>query len=455
MNVTERKGLRGMPKGQTDKDGREIWGILAEYETPGALIAAARRVRDAGYKKWDCHSPFPVHGIDPAMGIKPTILPWIVFGAGISGTAAAILLQWWTNAHNYAHNISGKPFWSLPANIPIAFELTVLFAAVTCFLAMWGLNLLPELWHPLFGSKRFEKATTDGFFISIEAADPLFDRRASRELLQSAGATHIEECAIDDSSAALPAPLLYVGAIVVTLTLVPLAYFYRARAETTTSGPVHLWFDMDNQIKLKAQKANPIKLYDDAEAPSGLAARLAQFERSLIQNYDRHQEGGTPLFADGRASRLPVEGAVARGELREDEHFYTGKTGGGFAQALPAAVAVTPDLMKRGQQRFDVYCSVCHGVSGRGDGMIARRADRIPDKTNWAPPTNLHTDPVRAQPVGQLFDTITHGIRNMPAYGQQIPEADRWAIILYLKALQRSQRATLEDVPADARATLN
>ncbi|MBZ0251967.1 MAG: cytochrome c, partial [Candidatus Methylomirabilis sp.] len=141
--------------------------------------------------------------------------------------------------------------------------------------------------------------------------------------------------------------------------------------------------------------------------------------------------------------------------LREDEHFYTGKVGGAFAQALPAAVVVTPDLMERGRRRFDVYCSVCHGVSGRGDGMIARRADRIPDKTNWVPPTNLHTDPVRAQPVGQLFDTITHGVRNMPAYGPQIPEADRWAIILYLKALQRSRRATLEDVPADARATPN
>lgn len=170
-----------------------LYGILAEFEGPKALLLAAERVRDAGYKRWDVHTPFPVHGMDAAMGLRPTILPWLVFGAGATGALGALLLQWWTNAFDYRFIISGKPFFGLPAAVPVAFELTILLASLAAFLGMLGLNRLPEWYHSLFNSERFRRVTTDGFFLSIEARDAAFDRKATAELLDSLGAVHVEE----------------------------------------------------------------------------------------------------------------------------------------------------------------------------------------------------------------------------------------------------------------------
>jgi hypothetical protein len=169
-----------------------IYGLLAEFETPGQLLEAARAVRDEGYTRWDCHSPFPVHGMDRAMGLRDTRLPWVVLGAGMTGTAVAILMQWWMNAKDYPLVISGKPLFSLPANIPVAFELTVLFAAVTTFAAMFVFNNLPKFYHPAFRSRRFRQVTTDKFFITIEAADPRFDAERTEKLLRSLGSAHVE-----------------------------------------------------------------------------------------------------------------------------------------------------------------------------------------------------------------------------------------------------------------------
>jgi mono/diheme cytochrome c family protein len=110
-------------------------------------------------------------------------------------------------------------------------------------------------------------------------------------------------------------------------------------------------------------------------------------------------------------------------------------------------------MLLRGQERFNIYCSPCHGLTGAGDGLVSRRADALQEGT-WVPPLTFHGDQVRGRPVGHLFNTITHGIRNMPAYGAQIPAEDRWAIVAYVRALQRSQNATVADVPPDLRAGL-
>ena len=131
------------------KEPEQLHGLLAEYTTPAELIHAARRVKDAGYSRWDTFSPFPVHGIDPAMGIKRTRLPWIVFSAGLTGGSLALFFQWWTSSVDYKWIVSGKPFWSVPANIPITFEVTVLFSALSCFISMLILNKLPMPSHPL------------------------------------------------------------------------------------------------------------------------------------------------------------------------------------------------------------------------------------------------------------------------------------------------------------------
>ena len=179
---------------QNEDDPPETFGLLAEYPDPDSLLAAAAKVRDAGYSKWDCHTPFPVHGLDRAMGIKPTILPWIVLGAGLTGTAVAIGLQWFVNNGNHTPAgigalsgfplvFSGKPYWSLPPNIPVAFELTVLLASLASFFGLWALLGLPKLYHPAFSSERFRRATDDKFFILIEARDSRFSRKRTTELL--------------------------------------------------------------------------------------------------------------------------------------------------------------------------------------------------------------------------------------------------------------------------------
>ena len=171
----------------------KLWGLLVEFDNVDDFLAATEKVRDAGFEKWDTHTPFVVHGLDGAMGIKQTILPKLVFVGGLTGTTAGILLQWFTNAYDYPFLISGKPIFSLPANIPVAFETTILFAAITALVGMLALNGLPQLYHPLHRSRRFKRATDDRFFISVEAADPNFDQEDTRELLESLGGLAVEE----------------------------------------------------------------------------------------------------------------------------------------------------------------------------------------------------------------------------------------------------------------------
>jgi len=160
-------------------------GYLAEFDEVGEVIAAAEKVRDAGYRRWDVHSPFPIHGIDEAMNIRPTILPWLVLAGGLFGLGGGLLMQWWMMAHDYQYMISGKPFFSLPAFIPIIFECTILCAAFTAVFGMLLLNKLPTHYNPILKSERFRRATNDRFFISIDATDPKFDETRTMELLKS------------------------------------------------------------------------------------------------------------------------------------------------------------------------------------------------------------------------------------------------------------------------------
>ncbi len=399
----------------TDQVEDKLYGLLAEYESPGALIEAAREVRDAGYTKFDCHSPFPVHGIDPAMGIKPTILPLLTWGAGLTGTALAIIMQMYMNNWSYPWNIGGKPLFSLPMQIPIAFELTVLLAAFATFFGMWGLNKLPQLWHPLFGNDSFvDKASCHGFFVAIEAEDPKFDEEGTKETLESAGAMAVETVRYKTSKKMRALPSGVVAFIVISgcMALVPFAYIAKKRASKSDKPHMHLIPNMDFQTKAKPQTASNI-------------------------------------FEDGRAARLPVEGSVARGELKEDDHFYRGLVGGEWAAEFPKEISLSAETMDRGEDRFNIYCSPCHGLTGAGTGMINQRADAIgATATGWVAPSNIGQEAFAKQPHGQLFNTITHGIRSMPGYGPQIKEADRWAIVFYLRALQRSAHSTIDDVPA-------
>ena len=177
----------------SDSSKPEIYGLLAEFESPKALFHACEQVRDAGYKSWDAHSPFPVHGLDKAMGLSPSPLPWVVAGMAIVGGVGGFSLQAWINVIEYPLVISAKPYLAWQSFVPVTFELTVLLSAFGAVFGMFGLNKLPQLYHSLFHSDHFARVTDDKFFISIEAKDAQFGLVATRDLLKKAGAIHIEE----------------------------------------------------------------------------------------------------------------------------------------------------------------------------------------------------------------------------------------------------------------------
>jgi mono/diheme cytochrome c family protein len=358
-------------------------------------------------------------------------------------------MQWWMNGVAYPYLISGKPLVSVPASWPVAFELTVLFSAFTTVIAMILLNGLPRFSNPLLSDEKFLRSTSDQFVLSIDARDPKFG--GALDHLRGLG-TAPETVYTDPGSHALPKIIPLAGLIIVSALMIPPVLIAKARVSTKSVPRWHFIWDMDFQPKFKAQRENL-------------------------------------LFTDLRAMRPQEAGTVARGELEEDDAFFRGlkSDGGGqveaaqvsqqlIAQAQPAdaadgaaapadgapppdpldklpwvtefPVAVTGQLMKRGQERYNIYCSTCHGLAGDGDGLITQRAMELEQGT-WIRPVTYHSDAVRNQPVGRLFHTITNGVRKMPPMGDVIPPEDRWAILLYMRALQRSRHATPADVPAD------
>ncbi len=177
---------------------KKIEGVLAEFGNPKELLEAAEKVRDAGYKRFDCHTPFPVHGMDAAMGLGPSRLGWLVAAMGFAGTLTALAMQWWMSAVDYPVVISGKPLFSFQAFIPIIFEVTILFSAFATVIGMLGFNILPRFHHPVFYSDRIRKATDDGFFLSIESTDPFFREDKTKELLTAIGGQEVEYLVAND-----------------------------------------------------------------------------------------------------------------------------------------------------------------------------------------------------------------------------------------------------------------
>ena len=170
-----------------------LFAMAAEVPSASALYHAAEKVRDAGYSRWDVYSPFPIHGMDHAMGLKKSWLSALVFFGGITGLSIALILQFYPSTIEYPLIVAGKPvnFFTVPAFFPIMFELTVLISAFTATFGMLALNGLPRWNHPMFNWDRFKKVSDDGFFLAIEAADPKFDRESTLAMLEGIGARHI------------------------------------------------------------------------------------------------------------------------------------------------------------------------------------------------------------------------------------------------------------------------
>jgi len=173
--------------------------VLAEFDSPGTLLEAAKKTREEGYTKFDCHSPFPVHGMDAAMGLGRSPLGYIVGTMGFIGMMSMIVLTYWTSTVNYPFLISGKPYFSWQAYIPVIFAITVLFSAFGAFFGMLSLNKLPRLFHPVFSSEAFAKVSDGGFYVSIQADDPIYDAGKVKSFLESIGGKNVEVVNADEN----------------------------------------------------------------------------------------------------------------------------------------------------------------------------------------------------------------------------------------------------------------
>ena len=435
---------------QADK---RLIGLLAQFEDPDSLVEACNQAREFGYKKMDAYSPFPVHGIDQAIGIRRTRLPFFVLAIGLSALFVGLGLQYYANAADfspifpgYRFKIGGKPYFSLPANIPVTFEIIVLSSAFASFLGMWAINRLPRLANPLFRISRFKRATNDKFFLMIDTEDKKFDRRETESKLDAWGASAIEEVNQDLTDQQLPNWIQLVGITAAFLLLLPPVLIFRAAGMTNRAPRMHIIPDMDWQDKNKTQTESPIV-------------------------------DGRFLFDHERVMREPIPGTVARGQLQFDSQYFQGIQPGttavtatvtgnvrtslqnqdpqdaakgavkppadappepNWVTTFPEQVAVNLDLLKRGQQRFEIYCTPCHGYSGNGDGLVNQRALSLAATGNaaWTTAKSLHDPEVKKNPVGRIFDTISNGRNSMGPYKDQIPVEDRWAIVAYVKALQ-------------------
>ena len=172
----------------TTHSHRSIYGLLAEFPDDETLLAAVTRVRELGYRYVEAYTPYPVHGMAEALGIRGVRLPRIVLGGALLGLALAMIMQWYSSVIDYPLNIGGRPLASWPSFMPIAFELVILVAGISAVLGMFALNGLPQPYHPLFNVPRFSEASRAAFFLSIEARDPIFDLAETRATLVRLGA---------------------------------------------------------------------------------------------------------------------------------------------------------------------------------------------------------------------------------------------------------------------------
>ena len=177
----------------TPEDEVGVYATVAEFDTPERLMDAAENARLAGYKKMDAYSPFPIHGLSDAIGFKSVAVPYIVFFGGLCGTFTGFTLEWWTSTIDYPLNVGGKPFDSIPAFIPVAYEATILFAAISAVFGMFALNGLPKPYHSIFNTPGFERASQDRFFLAIEVKDRLYDPEATRQFLMDQKPLNVSE----------------------------------------------------------------------------------------------------------------------------------------------------------------------------------------------------------------------------------------------------------------------
>ncbi|MBV6419413.1 MAG: hypothetical protein DAHOPDDO_00630 [Ignavibacteriaceae bacterium] len=371
---------------------KRIYGVTALFNDPNAITSAAKKVANAGFTKWDVNSSYPIHGIEKAMKLKPSMLGIVTLISGLSGIVVALLMMWWTMSVDYPMIIGGKPYFSLPAFIPITFEVTVILATVSTVVAMFAFFFgLPRNVHALHDTVYMKKVSRDHFGIVIEAIDPKFDEKNTIEFLKNLKPLSTEVIFFPEKEIYPVFELRFIMFLIGVAVVVSLGTYI------TLNKLMYLqpfnW--MESQAKLIPQRT-------------------------------------TDFFSDGRSMRLPVEGTVAKGFI---PYPFEGETNP--VQVLSNPYFPTEENLNLGKRKFLTYCSPCHGNFGDGD---SRLAGQFPN-----PPT-LHSDRVRSFPDGMIYHIITNGQNIMPSYASQVNRQERWAIVNYIRALQRAKNATDEDL---------
>lgn len=376
-------------------DRKQLFGVTALFDTPDDIIRAAAETVNAGYTRYDVNTPYPVHGMDGAMKLRQSRLGFFTLVFGLLGTLSAVGLMTWVSLVEYPLVIGGKPFWSWPAFVPVAFEITVLLASVLTVAAMIVIYFkFPNNSHPLHNTPYMARVSSDRFGICIEATDPKFQEETTRAFLRKLGGKEIAAVHFPEEAAERPRLFEPRFIALLALTALVVAGGTYAGLNVMLNMPPFNW--MSDQPKLTAQK------------PSA-------------------------LFANGIGMRVPVEGTVPRGFI---PYAFAGKPDSA-GKYLVNPFLPGGDLLEKGKARYATFCSPCHGNFGNGD---SRLRGQFPN-----PPT-LHSDKVRQWPDGAIYHVITEGQNIMPPYAAQIDRDDRWAIVHYIRVLQRAQNAKEADL---------
>jgi len=369
------------------------FAVVGLFETPGALLDAIAALRGKGVDGLEAYTPYPVHGLDEALGQERSPLGMMVLVLGIAGAALALLLQWWTSAVDYAIPTGGKAVFSWQAFVPIVFELTVLFATFTAGLGMLLLlNRLPFFGHPVLHSRAIRSITRDRFALAVESWDGALDAAAAEGALREAGAASIEEVPFPVYEPWSPRTWLRTGAAVALSCLLAGAALYAS-----------------------------IKLFPV------LRPMVAMHEQPRLDTFQP-----SAFFRDGHGMQLPAPGTVARGHLPFP--YATPEAASALGNPLPRTAAT----LQEGRRLFDDHCAVCHGAVGDGVPTLS--------SAYGAKPANLHSAAIRGYTDGRLYGVIVLGKNSMPAYAADLSEGERWEVVHYLRALQRARDAKEGDL---------
>ncbi len=369
-------------------EDKNLYAVAAIFDNVNKLVNAVDKINEAGYKEYDVHSPYPIHGLPQAMKLKSSKLGYVTLFFGFAGAIFSFLFMYWVNVIDYPLVVGGKPFYQLPAYIPVMFEVTVLSATV--FTVVWMLFVMfkfPNASHPLLETDYMKKVSVDRYGISIQVKDEIFDLNQVKQLFKQLGAEEVHEIYYKLSELKDKPKIFdkkFISFLGLTVIIVSgITYFILN--QLLFMSPFN-W--MHEQFRINPQTT-------------------------------------TTVFKDNFGMRTPVEGTVARGYL---PYPFKGKPTEA-ENLLVNPLIPSKSVLELGKQKYLTFCSPCHGNYGMGD---SRLRGQFPN-----PPT-LHSDRIRNMKDGGIFHIITDGQNVMPGYASQITEEERWAIIHYIRVLQRS-----------------